>query len=137
MSKVQATIERILVEHQEKAEKIATLQAATEWFFTHFEQTIFHHQDVRGGNVTPVVILGTAAEKNVDVSVLQTEFHNHPKYELFKKHLLIIGYSKTTKDTYYYISCNDSSDYSKEEVRDLLFTRVNNELFPHINKYFS
>jgi len=137
MQKIQDTISKNLKEHLDKADKLSTLQIGLEWFLSFYGNTIFEHQDIRGGNVTPVIILSTKGTNLVDQNILQQSFEKQECYDKFKKHQLTVGYALHDEKTYFYIGCNDTLDYSNEEAKDLLYRRVNKELFPHIEKYFN
>lgn len=136
------SLSKIKTSFDEKSEAIHTLNKAYEWFMKNLPYT-YHHQDLRGGDTNPTIILSTKDNIVIDTEQLQKDFEQDVSYPLFKKYLLTLGTLSTAKsslgDTYFYIQCNNEYAFNNSNVDDIkrvMFNRCNKELFPHINKYF-
>lgn len=141
METIKKTILRLYDSHLEKSECINTLSLGFEWFLGHFGHFKFNHQDIRGGDKTPTIILATTDDVVIDSKKLKTSFESNPHYYRFKKHLLTIGTVNTANKTYFYLQCNtDLLDSKREmnirEIKDIMRNRTNKELFEHVDKYF-
>lgn len=134
MKDINNSISKLKTSFDEKAESLLTLNKAYEWFMKNLPFT-YHHQDLRGGDTNPVIILSTKDDVVIDIEQLQKDFEQDVSYPLFKKYLLALGTTKSSLgDTYFYIQCNN--DYTGKDIKRVMFNRCNKELFPHINKYF-
>lgn len=133
------SLSKIKTSFDEKSEAILTLNKAYEWFMNHLPFT-YHHQDLRGGDTNPTIILATKDDVVIDTKQLRKDFEQDVSYILFKKYLLTLGITKSSLgDTYFYIQCNNEYAFdktNKSDIKRVMRNRCNHELFPHINKYF-
>jgi hypothetical protein len=126
-------------EHLLKADKLQTLNCAFDLFRKYYGHLTFDHQNIRGGNVTPVIVLSTKTADigNVNLEAYQEEFLSSEQYEKYKSYYVTLGTAVHLDKTYFYISCNDHEGYTKSELKDILLNRANREIFPHIENYFT
>lgn len=119
----------------DKAKRIETLCDALKWFMSYQPGVKFHHQDLRG---ELSIILATKEFKFIDVEKMQRDFEKHPNYNNFKKYNITFGKNlDRLKTVYYYISSNDMSHFLSDDIVNILKNRVNSEVFPHIDNYFT
>lgn len=131
-------IERLKSVHLEKVIKLETLQLGLDWFMSHFDEVVFNHSDVRGGDVTPSVILATKDVFDVDQNALRKSFLKCPHYTQFKKYKLTFGtLHDSSSKRYFYVQCNDDlKRLDVTEQKQVLKNRMNSELFPHVEEYY-
>lgn len=120
-----------------QSEKLNTLKAlklAHDWFREHFNAN-FTHEDLRGNDITPSIILATEEEVYIPLGIL-VYFEHHVLYPLFKKYLISFGTVKHDGKTYIYIQSNIDL-INHHDTIEIMKRRSNIELFPHIDKYFA
>lgn len=120
---------------EDRIKKIDTIQNVYDWFIEKMPYQ-YDHTDIRGDYT---IILGTNDNVSFDSDELKKSFESLWFYNDIKNLLISIGTIKYKDMTYFYIQCNNdllSSNLSIEKIKETIINRANNELFPHIDKYF-
>lgn len=139
MEEIKREISFFIDKYERNVKYLKTLEKGLKWFMTHFKDVEFDQKDLRGGNITPTIILSTKRPIVFDKEILKKDFEEHCDYVDFKECLLTFGTvsSASLKKTYFYISCHEfDKSESQKEIMSVIEARMNRELFPHIDKYF-
>lgn len=136
MEHIKDTINKLNCLHQKKADSLATLQVGLKWFLTMFPNVNWCHEDIRGGNERPVVILATEDPVSIDEKELKNSFKSHTSYSDFKENLFTIGTLINHQGKrYFYIQCMNDM-IGVRGGKQTIYRRMNNELFPHVESYY-
>lgn len=137
--RVKDVLNRKKLSIQSELDRIQIIEKSYKWVLTElpFE---YHHKDIRGGNT---IILGTSLDNLslVDQDKLESKFKNSDIYRQSKEHLISFGYAKNVSNNTLYMYIQSNKDllercYSIDKIKDVMVSRSNRELFPHINGYF-
>ena len=139
MEEIKREISFFIDKYEKNVKYLKTLEKGLKWFMTHFKDVEFDHKDLRGGNITPTIILSTKISVVFDKEILKKDFEEHCDYVDFKECLLTFGTASlaSSKKTYFYISCHEfNKTEGQNEIISAIEARINRELFPHFEKYF-
>ena len=128
-------LNKLIDNQNEKLQTLQALKYGLKWFIEHFGNLNIVHQDLRGNDITPTIILATEDEVYIPLGIL-VYFEQHKYYPILKKYLVSFGTTKHDGKTYFYIQSNVDLK-EMEDVKEIMFNRSNKELFPHIDKYFA